>query len=68
MMSKVSVESYRTSCAQLPMYIKERRGCTYGHAGVMTVVNSPSPSTHQPEGFVIYTAILLPFNLKLAEK
>lgn len=68
MMSKVSVEGYRTSYAQPAMYIKEIRGCAYVHVRVITVVNNPSPSTHQPEGFMVYIAILFSFDLKLAEK
>lgn len=68
MKSKVSAESYRSSCAQPPMYVKERRGCTYVHTCVVAVVNSPSPSTHQPEGLMVYIAILFSFDLKLAEK
>lgn len=67
MMSKVSVESYRTSCANHQCILRREEDihmCTH----VMTIVKSPSPSTHQPEGFMVHIAILFSFDLKLAEK
>lgn len=46
----------------------EERGCTYVHKCLMDLVKSPSPSTHQPEGFTVYIDILFFYILKLDEK
>lgn len=38
------------------------------HNCLMTLVKSPSPSTHQPEAFIVYIDILFFYILKLDEK